>query len=229
MYLLTELAVPPDNPAMQSGADFMRKRMEAKVDRHFQEDAVGLNCFWGNWLRYQLYCGNIAQPKVQRIIAYTCKDIHRKGKCKYNGDLPCAWSVIRGLSGLALIPADARSSQVEKAIAHGIQFVLEENNLLSGDYPYDEKVHDLWSQLSFPLFYHTDILYVLRVLRDLDALNHPNAQPAIEWLRNKQTSAGIWQGGSPFRSRTRPFLVKPDTPSYWITLQAAGILAAAGK
>ena len=207
----------------------MRKRMEAEVPYYHQEDAIGFCCFWGNWLRYQLYCGNIEKPKVQQIIEYTCKDIHRKGKCRYNSGLPCAWGVIRGLSGLALIPANVRSTEVQNAIAFGIQFLLEENNLLSGNYPHDEEVHALWGKLSFPLFYHTDVLFVLRLLQDLDALDHPNAQPAIEWLQNKQTSAGVWRGGSPFRSRTRPFLVKPDTPSHWITLQAAGIMTAVDK
>jgi hypothetical protein len=224
MFLLTELAVPPDYPAMQLGGEFMQKRMEAEVPYYHQEDATGFCCFWGNWLRYELYCGNINQPKVQQVIDFVCRDIYRSGKCRYNNDLPCAWAIVRSLFGLALIPEDERSAEVEKAIERGIAFMVEENDLLTSDYPYVGKVHELWHRLSFPLFYHTDILFGLRTLRELDALDHPGAQPALQWLKDKQTKKGIWHGGSPLRSRTRPFLQEPDTVSHWITMHAASVI-----
>jgi hypothetical protein len=226
MLLLTELTVPPENPTLQKGAEFMQETLTK--DRRLEtyiEGSVGFFCLWGNWLRYQLYCNRLEDAPVQKAIELMCKDIHRLGKCRYNGDLPCSWAVIRELDGLALIPEGQRSSAVEKAIARGIQFLVEEHDLVAADYPVIEKVHPLWHSLSFPLFYHTDILFTLRVLKELKALDHPGAASALKWLRAKQTKKGTWTGGSPFRNKTRPFLVKPDTPNHWITLHAASIFS----
>jgi hypothetical protein len=131
------------------------------------------------------------------------------------------------MNGLAAIQKSERSQTVRSAIDRGIAFLVEENELIKADYPYEDKVNDLWTKMSFPLFYHTDILFVLRVLKKLDALTHPGVQPALQWLREKQGKNGRWRGGSPFRKRTRPFLVEPDTPSNWVTLHAAIVLNAA--
>ncbi|MDO9546848.1 MAG: hypothetical protein Q7J07_08905 [Pelolinea sp.] len=226
MLLLTELAVPPETPALQRGADFMRETLvkDKRLDYH-QEKSPGFYCLWGNWLRYQLYCGRFEDAAVQKVIEMVCRDIHRSGACRYNGDLPCSWAVIRELNGLALIPKNQRSPEVEGAIRRGIEFVVEEHDLVAADYPVIEKIHPLWFSLSFPLFYHTDILFTLRVLKELDALDHPNAVSALKWLKDKQTKKGIWTGGSPFKSRTRPFLAEPDTPNHWITLLAATVFS----
>ena len=100
--------------------------------------------------------------------------------------------------------------------------------LLAADYAHIEKVNPVWFKLNFPLFYHTDILFVLRTLRELDMLSHPDVQPAVQWLREKRTKNGVWNGSSPFRKRTRPFLADDDTPSRWITLHAASIISTVG-
>ncbi len=226
MFLLTELAVPPEFPAMQKGSAFLLNRNISSFPYSYKDEEEGLfGCFWGNWLRYQLYCGRLGEPSVQHVIRVACKDILRLGKCKYNWNLPCAWAVVRDLFGLALIPTDQRGAEVEKAIKRGIQFLIEDYDLLSANYPYKEKIHPLWFKLSFPLFYHTDILFVLRVLKELDSLDHPNVAQATKWLKEKQTRKGTWRGSSPFKSRTWPFLEKPDTPNHWITLQAATIFS----
>ena len=226
MFLLTELAVPPEFPAMQKGSAFLLNRDLPSFPYSYKEEEKGLfGCFWGNWLRYQLYCGRLGDPSVQNVIQVICKDILRLGKCSYNYDLPCAWAVVRDLYGLALIPENHRSEKVENAIRRGIQFLIEDNDLLSANYAYQDQIHPLWFKLSFPLFYHTDIFFVLRVLKELNALDHPKAAPALKWLKEKRTKKGTWTGGSPFKSRTRPFLVKPDTPSHWITLLAATIFS----
>ena len=227
MYLLTELAVPPDHEGLQKGASHMLRRMENEALFYGEGQSTGFSCFWGNWLFYQLYCGNLQEPKVQAVIKHVCEDIHRMCHCRYNYDKPCAWGVVRALNGLAAIQKSERSQIVRSAIDRGIAFLVEENELIKADYPYEDKVNDLWTKMSFPLFYHTDILFVLRVLKKLDALTHPGVQPALQWLREKQGKNGHWRGGSPFRKRTRPFLVEPDTPSNWVTLHAAIVLNAA--
>ncbi|MDP2966265.1 MAG: hypothetical protein Q8N39_09565 [Pelolinea sp.] len=224
MLLLTELGLEPENAGLQKGAEFMLAKMEKELPYYLSGQKKGFGCFWGNWLRYQLYCGKGNDARVEQAIEFTCADLERGGQCRYNSNLPCAWGVARGLFGLVLIPESSRDEKVHHAIKAGIRFLLEDHDLLAADYPADRKPHPLWFSLSFPLFYHADSLFVLRVLKELNALDHPDAQKALGWLLEKQTRSGIWRGGSPFSDRTRPFMVKPDGVERWITLHALEVL-----
>ena len=225
MVLLTELRLEPENAGLQKGAEFMLAEMEKDQPYYLSRQEKGFGCFWGNWLRYQLYCGKGKDSRVKEVVDFTCGDLERGGQCRYNSDLPCAWAVVRGLYGLALIPESSRTEKVCHAIKAGIRFLLDDHDLLAADYPADNKPHPLWTGLSFPLFYQADILFVLRVLKELNALDHPNAQKALVWLLEKQTRSGIWRGGSPFIDRTRPFMVEPDGVERWITLHALEVLS----
>jgi hypothetical protein len=224
MGLLCELGVDPQLPAMQTGAAFMLDKMEAEIIPLRNHKKTRLGCFWGNWLRYQLYCGNLADERVQTVIDYVNRDILRGSQCPYNNSLPCGWGVMRGLYGLALIPADQRDAQTQEAIQYGLKFMLEDYNLLEGSYPYVEKIHPLWSKISFPLFYQADILFVLRVAKELNALTYPQARAALDWLRSKRQQNGQWSGGSPYQKKTWPFMGKGDSLNGWISLHALNVL-----
>ncbi len=63
-----------------------------------------------------------------------------------------------------------------------------------------------WFRLNFPLFYSADILFTLRGLQELGALEHPRAQEALDWLRARRNARGVWRGASPYRRRTWPAL-----------------------
>jgi len=224
MLLLPELGLKPDNTGLQKGADFMLATVQEGKTNYLRLHMTGFGCFWGNWLRYQLYCGKGMDPFTGQVIDFICVDLERGGKCRYNSDLPCAWAVARGLLGLALVPESSRDKKVENAIKAGIGFLLDDHDLLAANYPADHKPHPLWDTISFPLFYHADRLFVLRVLKELNALDHPTAQKTLAWLREKQTRSGIWRGSSPFSDRTWPFMVKPDGVERWITLHALEVL-----
>ena len=235
MLLLSELAVPPQTPALQRGADFMIQRMADEQDVYYavstyrNSDQSGFGCYWGNWLRYQIYCGRTDHPLVQEVIDILSADVMRKGRCLYNQKLPCAWGVIRSLFGLALIPEALRTAKIRDAIQQGIRFILEEHDLASADYPTPGTIHPIWHKTSFPLFYQVDILFALRVLAELKALNQAGAYNALCWLESKRKADGTWRGSSPFKSRSHPFLSEGDTPSQWVTLQALSVLAAANQ
>ncbi len=224
MLLLTELGLEPENELLQKGADFMLARMLEDLPQYLRRQEAGFGCFWGNWLRYQLYCGRRKEQFNQQVINFVCDDLERGGKCRYNSDLRCAWAVARGLYGLALIPEESRDEKVKASIKAGIRFLLEDYDLLAANYPADHKSHPLWESLSFPLFYHSDRLFVLRVLKELNMIDHPNAQKSLSWLLEKQTDSGIWRGGSPLSDRSRPFMAKPDGVERWITLHALEVL-----
>ena len=225
MLLLSELGVDGMHPQMQKGAEYMLARMQPEIHKTRSEDEIGFGCFWANLLRYVLHCGKLDDPRVAEVVHIVQKDIERRGQCAYNWDLPCAWAVIRDLWALALIPENQRSGEIKETIEHGIHFVLDDAyDLSKGNYPYREKIHPLWTRLSFPLFYQTDILFTLRMLKELDALSHPKAQAALFWLRGKQGKNGRWKGSSPFKSKTWPFAIEEEGTSRWITLQALAVL-----
>jgi len=223
MLFLTELGVPPENAMLQKGAEFMLAAGENNPPWYLTRKVEGFGCFWGNWLRYMLYSGKNLDQRVQDVIAFVCADVERRGRCRYNSNLGCAWAVARDLFGLALIPPTERSAEVHTAIDTGIHFLLDEYDLLKANYPADNKKHPLWNSFSYPLYYHTDKLYVLRILKELNALAHPKAQTALDWLLTRQHKNGTWSGGSPFKS-SRPFLAAPDGVERWITLWALSVL-----
>lgn len=224
MLLLSELGVEPQHPALQRGAAFMRACFANDKRLHSGTETFW-GCLWGNMLRYQLYCQAPQDELMAFVLDYVTRDLQNFSRCRYNNGLPCAWGVARDLFGLALLPEEKRNPSIRQAIRTGLKFLLEDHDLLKADYPHVEKIHELWSKTSFPLFYHADILFVLRVARELNALEYPQAQRALVWLREQRNQNGTWSGGSPFQQRTWPLLAQGDSIQRWITLQALSVLS----
>jgi hypothetical protein len=223
MLLLSELGLDPKHPAMQQGAAFMQACFED--DKRLQNTQPPYwGCLWGNALRYHLYAGNPHEEFIQRMLDFVVSDLQQLSRCRYNDGLPCAWGVVRDLYGLALLPAEKRSTQINEAILEGLKFMLEDFDLLAADYPHIEKIHPTWSKLSFPLFYQADVPFVLRVAKELGALHYPQAQSGLKWLADQRHQNGTWSGGSPYRQRTWPILARGDVVNRWITLQAMRVL-----
>jgi len=224
MLLLSELGIDPQHPAMQAGAAFMQACFEN--DKRLNKGGETYwGCLWGNALRYQLYCGNENEKFMQRMDEYVTRDLQNLSRCPYNNGLPCAWGVARGLFGLALLPENRCDAQTRSAIQTGLKFLLEDYDLLQGNYPYIEKIHPTWSKISFPLFYHADTLFVLRLAKELNALDYPQARRGLDWLREQRNQNGAWSGGSPYQARTWPILAQGDSINRWITLQALSVLS----
>ena len=228
MLLLAELGADGSDPRMRKGAAFMLAATQNELTTTLEKGGHGLSCFWGNLLRYSLHCSQADNLQIQDIIRYLANDAQNNWCCPYNGGLPCAWGAARALWGLAALPALQRSPIVEASIQSGITFLLENHRLTTADYPTHGQVHPFWFRLNFPLFYQADILFVLRVMAELRVLDHPGAQPALEWLLSKCRPGGRWRGASPFRRRTWPGLADPEETSRWVSLFSAIILRQAG-
>ena len=238
MLLLAELAADPAGlpPAvhagaavhaggLRQGAAFMLAATQDELEHAIQREAHGLSCFWGNLLRYALHCGYTDDPRIRPIVQYLAHDAQVGGwRCAHNDELPCAWGAARALWGLAALPGTLRSAEAEAAIQSGLAFLLETHRLVEADYPTSGRVHYLWFRLNFPLFYQADILFVLRVLAELGALDHPGARPALAWLAARRKADGRWRGASPFRQRTWPALADAEETDRWVSLQAAVVL-----
>jgi hypothetical protein len=225
MLLLAELAADGDDPSLRRGAAFMLAATQEELDQSMAKGAHGLSCFWGNLLRYALHCGYADDPRVEAIIRYLAHDARRGSwRCRHNDELPCAWGAARALWGLAAVLPGQRSSDAEAAIKRGLTFLLEAHQLREADYPTPGQAHPLWFRLNFPLFYQADILFVLRVLGELGALDHPGAQRALEWLIARRRRDGHWRGANPFKRRTWQMFGDRDETDRWVSLQAAMIL-----
>ena len=223
--LLVELAADPADERLRRGVEFMLADTEADAARA----GHGWVCFWGNLLRYALYCGFGDDPRVASLTKRVVRDATEAGwRCRYNNELPCAWGAARALWGLAALPAkpaERRSPEVAAGIASGLAFLLEGNRLPRADYPTPGMVHDIWSHVNFPLHYQADIPFVLRVAAELGALDHPGARSALAWLAARRQTDGAWRGTSPFR--TPRGLWDHEETGRWVTLHAASVLDAA--
>jgi hypothetical protein len=161
------------------------------------------------------------------MIDLTAKSLHsEKCKCDWNWQMPCVWGAARSIWGLISIPETDRSATVDLAIQSGLEFVLENVNLIieNQSSTVEKKTHPIWFKLNFPLFYQADVLFVLRLLYQIDQLDHPLAEKLINWVESKQKPNGRWLGSSPFRQRTYKELGGPEETSRWVTLQATSIL-----
>jgi hypothetical protein len=227
MMLLEEFLCDPEEPSFQAAVEFMLSATQKEIDKYTQNQNSGFTCLWGNIIRYCVYGGKLADPRLQNMIDLTAKSLlTEKCKCDWNWQMPCVWGAARSIWGLISIPKADRSYTVDQAIQSGLDFVLENVNLIIDNQlsQVEKKTHSIWFKLNFPLFYQADVLFVLRLLYQEEHLDHPLATKLIHWLKLKQKPNGRWQGTSPFRQRTYKELGGPEETSRWVTLQAASIL-----
>lgn len=232
MMLLVELGVDGRDRRFRRGAEYMLDTTQKEVQNGVDRKVPDWSCFWGNVLRYALHAGMHDDPRVENLVHYLAS-VLEDGlcACRINGQEACAWGVVRTLWGFAAIPRRARTREVKRAIRKGIKFLLEDHRLIDAGYPVrpHSRINPLWFSLSFPLFYHADILFTLRVLDELDALDHPGTRAALDWLEGRRGRDGRWKGRSPFRPRTWREMGDPEETSRWVTLQALRILRHAGR
>ena len=224
LLLLTLLGVDGADPGFRRGVQFMLADTGPSFVTSQEEGSTNLACLWGNILRYAAHAGCQDEPRAQAVTTLLVASIANGGcRCVYNSGLGCAWGVARALWGLAGIPAGQRSTAVQTAITTGVDFLTKQFSLVEASYPVQPggKIHPLWHRLNFPLFYQVDILFVLQLLAELGELDRPEAQSALDWLRQKQRPNGRWRGSSPYRQRTWAFPGDRTEIDRWVSLQAA--------
>ena len=224
LVLLAELAADQGTPGLRRGAAFMLSTTAAELRHNLTQGKHGQACFWGNLLRYALQGGLHADPTLAQIVEYLVGEAQQGWACPWNDGLPCAWGAARALWGLAALKGQ-QVGRTRTAIDRGLAFLLEEHDLTQGNYPTPGKAHPLWRRLSFPLFYQADILFVLRVVAELGALQRPGAQEALAWLRGQRRPDGRWRGTAPFKRRTWPILLDDqEEVDRWVSCHAAWVL-----
>jgi len=232
MLLLTENSMDGEDARFQRGVHYILEATADELSQRLETNIPGWSCFWGNLLRYALHAGMLQDARVENIIHYIALDLQNGPCCcEYNWGYACAWGVVRALWGLAAIPKAQRTPETIQAIALGVEFLLDSFRLIDANYPtlHDAPANPIWFKLNFPLFYQVDILFTLRVLDELNLLDHPGARAALDWLELRRARNGRWSGSSPYRRRTWRELGDREETERWVSLQASRILLHAGR
>ena len=221
--LLVEYGADPNDPRVRRGArwilDALGDPKASGLEWIFGRDH-GVSCFAGSVVRYVAAAGYGTDPRLEPLVQRLVRESKTyDAACYINGDQPCAWGYARLVWGLAALPESARSREVQRTLRRGVEFLLS-YHVERGRYPTDTAPSYLWRQLSFPLFYQADVLFVLRAIDAAGAIEDDRAQPAIGWLLARQDSRGRWGGRAPYAAR----MPSRVDASKWVTLQACTIL-----
>jgi hypothetical protein len=155
-------------------------------------------------------------PRVRRAFAFLIKDMSADDAldCGRYQHRDCLWGAIAALNGLAVLPADMRSSQSEAAVQRLAGALLDADYDFAGG-------HRRWLTLGVPRVW--DLLSALRALAAHGYARDPRFGPLLDLFLNQQDEQGRWLCGSV--SRTWP-LEKRNRPSKWVTLDALRLLRA---
>ena len=222
MLLLGEYGVEGSDGRVRLGARRILEDLaagKAGMGWVFDRDH-GAACFTANVVRYVSAAGYGADPRVEPLVQRLVRDAKKfDAACWINNDQPCAWGYARLVWGLSALPESARTREVERTIRRGVEFLLSYRPERA-EYPAPYGQSHLWRQLSFPLFYQADVLFVLRALDAADALDDARAQSSIAWLLARQDERGRWGGRAPYSDR----MPSRIDASKWVTLQAITLL-----
>ena len=221
--LLVEYGVDPGDPRVRRAARYVLEELgtpgRGGMDWVFNKDH-GASCIVGSVVRYIALAGYGADERLEPLVQRLVRDATKfDAACWINGDQPCGWGYARLVWGLAALPESTRTREVQRTLRRGVEFLLS-YHVERGRYPTDTAPSYLWRQLSFPLFYQADVLFVLRALDAAGAIEDDRAQPAIGWLLARQDGRGRWGARAPYAAR----MPSRVDASKWVTLHACTIL-----
>lgn len=150
--------------------------------------------------------------------------------CGSNNGLPCAWGGVKVMLALSAWPADRRTPPIERAIAHGVDFLLGVDPATAA-YPcgYSAKPSANWWKFGFPIFYVTDLLQNVEALIDLGYGQDPRLARALAIVREKQDSHGRWLLEYDYAGKTWCDFGAKRQPNKWVTLRALRVLKATAQ
>jgi hypothetical protein len=171
-------------------------------------------CTTGEHLPFLVYFGLGDDPRVRRAFAFLIEDVATEDAldCGRYQHRDCLWGAIAALNGLAVLPADMRSPQSERAVRRLA------NALLDAEYDFDGE-HKRWLTFGVPRAW--DLLSALRAVAGHGYARDPRFTPLLDLFLACQDEQGQWPCGSV--SRTWP-LEKRSRHSKWITLDALRLL-----
>jgi hypothetical protein len=216
LSVLYMLGVEPDERAAAGCDSFLRFSQHECGGfslRKTQRSGV-FPCTTGEHLPMLVYFGLGDDPRVRRAFAFVIKDMTHPDAldCGRYQHQDCLWGAIAALNGLAVLPADIRSSQSE----HVVRWLADA--LLDADYDFEGE-HKRWLTFGVPRMW--DLLSALGALAAHGFTRDPRFSPLLDLFLAGQDEEGRWLCGSV--SRTWP-LERRNRPSKWVTLDALRLL-----
>jgi hypothetical protein len=150
--------------------------------------------------------------------------------CGSNNKLPCAWGAVKVMLALGRWPAGGRTPAMQRAIAHGVAFLLGTDPALAG-YPngWSDKPNGNWWKFGFPVFYVTDLLQNVEALVALGHGSDPRLTHALDIIRTKQDATGRWPLEYDYAGKTWCDFGPKKQPNPWVTIRALRVLKAAAQ
>jgi hypothetical protein len=147
-------------------------------------------------------------------------------ECVANWKLPCAWGAVKALKAFGLLPPEARTPRIQRAVDAGVEFMFS-HDLARADYPCQDRISSNWFKFGYPLSYTSDILEALEALAGLGHARDPRLASAIEFVLSKQDGEGRWKLEHTLNGKMWVDIEQKGKPSKWLTLRALRVLKAA--
>ncbi|TET09659.1 MAG: hypothetical protein E3J86_07510 [Candidatus Thorarchaeota archaeon] len=191
-------------------------------------------CFDGNILYYLIHFGYLDDPRTEKLIDFQVEyhsDDAGGWKCRAfpidrSTVFPenCYMGAVKLLRGLAQIPRQKWSTDLERIINQEVEIILDNEifrYLRNPDGSRKEKAG--WKRFGFPLFYQTDILEVLDILTKL-GVRDDRMQEAIDFVIKNQGKDGRWLLKNTYNGKMFCEIDEKNKASKWVTLRSLRIL-----
>ncbi len=148
---------------------------------------------------------------------------------KYGGCMkqtPCYIGVVKALITLTEYKKSRfyeKNEKVEKKLAQGIEYILAHNifQRKTNGKPITKDI----TKLTFPFSYKTNLIEILRLLKDNNQLTDPRCKFAIEFLNRKKQKNGFWKINSSYLQKSWVEFDKPKENGLWISYEIKKIVS----
>ncbi len=147
---------------------------------------------------------------------------------KYGGCMkstPCYIGIVKAMIALSDYKNTSEfmtNEKVNSKLYRGLEYVLSHQVFLSQS---DSKpvTKDI-TKLTYPFSYKTNIIEILRLLKQNDLLSDSRCEIAIGYLKKKQQKAGYWKINSSYLPKYWVQFDKTKEPGLWVTHEIEKLL-----
>jgi len=237
--MLLELGLEPACRQMEKAAEFLLdaafNEREGGFSSHPGAEPVPCYNGWMLWGLYRSGYGN--DPRVRRALRWVVDTMRfDDGDDRVPdpdngcwGRHTCVRGIIPIVRALAELPADHQSTETERVLDAGVEFLLR-HRVYKRSHDLSRPMNAKLIQLTFPSFYWPDFVEVLLVLTHLGCRD-PRMGDAIAYLQRKRRKDGTWKLQRTYNERSKhdtfPVVVPLEPrggPSKWVTLRALTVL-----
>ena len=227
VLFLAKMGLDASHEQMRRGAEHVFRLMQAEDGSFPSSGRIykgNLLCLEGLVCRALYAAGYGRDPRLRRAYSFLVSLIRKQEfRCRYNGDLPCAWGAVKALGALTQIPSSQRSPEEARAVESCAGFLLS-HNLSAGDYPCRRTVSSHWFRFGFPRGFNSDILEASLAILEAGYATHPQLVRAAEFVASKRDAQWRWRMEESLNGRMLVDIEVKGRPSKWITLRALRLL-----